>query len=85
MSTRWSPSVFVTSVTVLPESSSRPCWVVTCLAAPRLDISEKPTIRNSPINKTYRRGLRVIFLKSIVRGRAPALSSSSRLQTVASG
>ena len=52
MSTRWSPSVLSTSVTVLPSSSSRPSWVEICFAPPRLEMSEKPTIRKIPIIST---------------------------------
>ncbi len=52
MSTRWSPSVFVTSVTVPPSSSSRPSCVEICLAPPRLEMREKPTTRRNPIIST---------------------------------
>ncbi len=52
MSTRWSPSVVTTSVTVVPSSSSRPSCVEICFAPFRLEISEKPTIRKTPISST---------------------------------
>ena len=52
MSTRWSPSVVSTSVTVPPPSSFRPSCVEICLAPPRLEIRENPTIRKIPISST---------------------------------
>ena len=52
MSTRWSPSVLTTSVTVSPSSSFRPSCVEICFAPPRLEMSENPTMRKIPISST---------------------------------
>ena len=52
MSTRWSPSVLTTSVTVSPASSSSPSCVEICFAPPRLEMSENPTTRRNPISRT---------------------------------
>jgi len=52
MSTRWSPSVLVTSVTVPPFNSVRPSWVVICFAPVSDEMSVIPASSSAPISNT---------------------------------